>query len=304
MASSSLLDDGRRASSASLKWVAASTSSSRSGNWTGQVGMNAPVVLGQRPTDLGRESAGASFADVVEQGAGFEHAIAPGLGLVVEHRLGFEGLLQRRAAAARASLLDTLGGATEQVLAAARSLQQRHVGQLQQCDAQEAGDLDGLALPLYACGHRRTPHLDVGGVGLLLAQGHGVQGPGVHAQFLQRPDLLERFSHRARRVPLGWRLEPIKPGAYAPGLRCIAPVDGLEEGCLADAGLDRGCHGRLGSVEGLARQVCKAARPRDDDAPFVQPHAGGFGEIVGMRGLERGDCQNLLKLVDTNRIQV
>jgi hypothetical protein len=68
-----------------------------------QVGMNAPVVLGQRPTDLGRESAGASFADVVEQGAGFEHAIAPGLGLVVEHRLGFEGLLQRRAAAARAS---------------------------------------------------------------------------------------------------------------------------------------------------------------------------------------------------------
>ena len=34
MASNSLLDDGRRASSASLKWVAASTSSSRSGNWT------------------------------------------------------------------------------------------------------------------------------------------------------------------------------------------------------------------------------------------------------------------------------
>jgi len=84
----------------------------------------------------------------------------------------------------------------------------------------------------------------------------------------------------------------------------IAPVDGLEEGGLADAGLDRGCHGRLRGVEGLARQVCQAARTGDDDASFVQPHAGGVGQIVGMRGLERGDRQDLLKLIDTGRIQV
>jgi len=49
-----------------------------------QVRMNAPVVLCQRPTHLGRKGVGASLADVVQQGAGFENAVAPGLGLVVK----------------------------------------------------------------------------------------------------------------------------------------------------------------------------------------------------------------------------
>ena len=58
---------------------------------------------------------------------------------------------------------------------------------------------------------------------------------------------------------------------------------------------------RLGFIQ---TTIMEMARTGDSDAPFVQPHAGGFGEVVGMRGLERGDRQDLLKLVDTVRIQV
>ena len=50
----------------------------------------------------------------------------------------------------------------------------------------------------------------------------------------------------------------------------------------------------------------KSAKRRggDDDAPFVQPHAGGLGQVVGMGRLERGDRQDFLKLIDTGCVQV
>jgi hypothetical protein len=65
---------------------------------------------------------------------------------------------------------------------------------------------------------RGAPHLDMRGIGLLLAERHSAQRPGVHAQFLQGLDLLQSLGHRARRVTLGQRLEPFEVAALQPGL--------------------------------------------------------------------------------------
>ena len=84
-----------------------------------EVGVNATAVLSQRPAHLRREAGGAGVTQVVEHGARFEHAVAPGLRLVVKDRLCFDGLLQHLAAAAQAALLNPFGRAPKQILATA-----------------------------------------------------------------------------------------------------------------------------------------------------------------------------------------
>ena len=143
----------------------------------------------------------------------------------------------------------------------------------------------------------------MGGIGLLFAERDGVQRPIVHPQFLQRPDLLQRLVHRARRMALGRRLEPLQMAGRRAVLGCVGPVDGFEQYGLAKPGLDGGGHRRLGGVKGLTRPICHAARTRDDDASFVQPQADGFGEIVGVGGLERGDGENFLELFGVTLIE-
>ncbi len=163
----------------------------------GEVGMNAPAVFGQSAAHLPGEGRRRGVAELGEEFARLKHAVAPRLGLRVKNRFCPESLLQHHAARAGAAVVNSLGGAPEEVLASARGLDERHVGQLEQRNAQEARDLDDLSLPLDPCGHRRTAHLHTRGVGLLLRQGDRIERPVVDADALKRADLLERLAHGA-----------------------------------------------------------------------------------------------------------
>ena len=82
------------------------------------------------------------------------------------------------------------------------------------------------------------------------------------AGLAERQVALQRLGHRARRMALGWRLEPFEPAAREPGLWCIATVDGLEQ-----SSLERGDRQDLlklidtGLVQILQAEVCASPCP-------------------------------------------
>lgn len=134
-------------------------------------------LFGVRKSEPARRRRWPRVADAVEEASSFEHTIAPRLRFVVEDSSCPGGLLQRAVVASGARPVGTLGCVPEKCLATARCLEQRDVGQLHQHRVQEAHNLNGLASLFNACGHRWPAQRHVGRVGLLLAQGHGIQCP-------------------------------------------------------------------------------------------------------------------------------
>ena len=270
----------------------------------GEVGMNAPAVFGQSAPNLRGEGRRRGVAELGEEFARLKHTVAPRLGLRVKNRSCLQSLLQHQPARAGAPLVNSLGGAPEEVLASARGLDERHVGQLEQRDAQEARDLENLSLPLDPRGHRRTAHMHTRGVGLLLRQCDRIESPFVYADALERADLVERLAHRAGRVAPGRGLQPFDATSRSLRLCRVRPVDGLSKCDLTDCCLDRRGHCRFGRIKGISGPAGHAPRTGDHHSALVQPETGGLAKVVGMSGFEGGDREHLRELLNASLVEL